>query len=344
MVERIGFTFSDRPHPRDYGRISLLAEGLGYDSIWVTEPRLARDAITGMAVVAAATTRIRVGAAVVNNWTRGAPLMAATFASLDDLAPGRVILGLGGYWDPLAFKQGIVRSKHLTAMREYVDVVRRLWNLERVTFEGEIVKVRDLEMDQAHEAQLAYGNVYNEGRFDIPVYLGPTGDRMLELTGEIADGAVLNAAFSPAYVQHAVERVAVGAERAGRSLESVDLPKLIYVAVDRGPESWPAIKRKITRYLGQQPHVQKFSGLDAETIRDIADALGGWPPKPGGLEQAMELVPDATVRDLIAWGSVDECKARIAEFMAAGASWPILMTEQDDVEVLLEEFAPGNWK
>ena len=225
MIDRIGFTFSDRPHPRDYGRIASMAEDLGYDSIWVTEPRMARDAITGMAVVAATTKRIRIGAAVVNNWTRGAPLMATTFASLDDLAPGRVILGLGGYWDPLAYKQGIERRKHLTAMREYVEVVRRLWNLERVTFEGEVVKVRDLEMDQAHEQQLAYGNVYHEGSFDIPLYLGPTGDRMLELTGEIADGAILNAAFSPGYVQHAVERIAAGAERAGRGIESVDLPK-----------------------------------------------------------------------------------------------------------------------
>ena len=90
--------------------------------------------------------------------------------------------------------------------------------------------------------------------------------------------------------------------------------------------------------------MQKFSGLEEEAIREIEDALGSWPPKPGGLEKAMELVPDEIVRDLIAWGSVDECKARIAEFIAAGASWPILMTEQDDVEDLLEEFAPSSWK
>jgi 5,10-methylenetetrahydromethanopterin reductase len=334
-VQRIGMVFSDRPHIRDYVRLGRLAEDLGYDSIWVTEPRMARDAITGMAVIAATTHRIKLGTAVINN---------LTFATLDGLAPGRIILGVGAYWDPLAWNQGIVRRKPLTAMREYVDVVRRLFNCERVTLEGEIVQVRDLELDAAHAEDLAYGNVYRREPINVPIYLGPSGDKMLELTGEIADGAVLNAAFSVDYVRHAVEQIRVGAERAGRDLSAIDKPKMIYVAVDRGDESWLSVKRKITRYLGQQRHVQEASGLDEEELRRIGEAMGGWPPRPGGVETAMELVPDSAVRRLMTFGSPAECREQIREFLDAGADYPILMTEQDDVEDILRLFAPETWK
>lgn len=187
-MERIGFLFSDKPHISEYSRLGKLAEDLGYESLWVSEPRMARDAITGLAILAAATERLKLGPAVVNNWTRGPGLMAVTWATLNELAPGRVILGLGAYWDPLASNQGITMTKPLTAMREYVKVVRRLFRLETVTYEGEIVEVRNLCLDAAHASQMGYGKDHYKDPSNIPIYLGPSGDKMLELTGEIADG------------------------------------------------------------------------------------------------------------------------------------------------------------
>ena len=76
--------------------------------------------------------------------------MAMTLATLDEMAPGRVICGLGAYWDPLAWKQGIKRSKPVTQMREYLTAVRRLLNLEEFTYEGEFVKLRDITLDLGH--------------------------------------------------------------------------------------------------------------------------------------------------------------------------------------------------
>ena len=81
--------------------------------------------------MAATTGRVRLGSCIVNSWTRGPALMAMTFATLDNLAPGRMTLGLGAYWDPLAWKQGIERRKPLTQMRDYVGVLRRLLRARR---------------------------------------------------------------------------------------------------------------------------------------------------------------------------------------------------------------------
>src|SRR6476661_4435101 len=96
------------------------AEEQGFEAVWQAESRLVREATVPMAAYAAVTERIKIGSGVVNNWTRNVGLLAATFVTLDDLAPGRILLGIGAWWDPLATKVGIHRRKPLRAMREAV--------------------------------------------------------------------------------------------------------------------------------------------------------------------------------------------------------------------------------
>ena len=91
-----------------------------------------------------------------------------------------MILGIGGWWDPLAWKVGIDRSRPLKAMREYVEVLRRLFRMETVTFDGDFVKVREIRLD------VVYGDPNTPRK--IPIYIGATGWQMMELTGEVADG------------------------------------------------------------------------------------------------------------------------------------------------------------
>lgn len=159
------------------------AEQRGFEAVWQAESRLVRDAIVPMAAYAAVTERIRVGSGVINNWTRNIGLLASTFLTLDDLAPDWILCGIGAWWDPLARNVGISRDKPLTAMRETVLVLRRLLNMERVTFHGEFIHAEGIELDVVH------------GRREprrVPIYIGATGMKMMELTGEIADGVVLN--------------------------------------------------------------------------------------------------------------------------------------------------------
>jgi len=103
-IERVGLYLQDKHPIRDGMEYVRYAEQRGFESVWQAESRLVRDAIVPMAAFAAVTDRIRVGSGVINTWTRNAAVTAATFSTLDDLAPGRIICGFGAWWEPLASK------------------------------------------------------------------------------------------------------------------------------------------------------------------------------------------------------------------------------------------------
>ncbi len=306
------------------------AEDRGYDAVWQAESRLAREATVPMAAFAAVTERIKVGAGVVNNWTRNPALLASTFSTLDDLAPGRILLGLGAWWEPLASKVGVDRRKPLTAMREMIQVVRALLNDETVTFHGEFVHLDGVELDY----------VYHERRpKDVPIYLGATGMKMMELGGEIADGVLLNYLVSPEYNDQALEHIAIGAAHAGRTVEDIDRPQLIVCSMaDDRAQALDAARMLVTQYLGQQPHIGKASGVPRDLLDEIAEQMG-WPATHEEVKTASKLVPDEVVQMITASGTVDECRDKVAEYMAHGCTAPVLYPLGADARAMVDAFA-----
>jgi 5,10-methylenetetrahydromethanopterin reductase len=306
------------------------AESRGFEAVWQAESRLVRDAIVPMAAFAATTGRIKVGSGVINNWTRNAALIAATFSTLDDLAPGRILCGLGVWWEPLASKVGVARRKPLQAMRETVEVVRRLLRMENVTFKGEFVQVEDIEIDIVHG---------DRSPKNVPIYIGATGMKMMELSGEIADGVLLNYLVSPEYNRQAMAALETGAMRAGRSLEEVDRPQLIVCSLD--PDRRRALynaRRLVTQYLGQQPHIMKASGVSQEVLDRIGRVLT-WPAEEHQIRDAMRLVPDEVVQLITASGTADECRAKVREYIDAGCTCPVLYPLGDDVRGMIDAFS-----
>src|SRR6187549_1562770 len=146
-MARVALYLQDKHPIREGMAHAQYAEARGFEAVWQAESRLVRDAIVPMAAFAAVTDRIQVGSGVINNWTRNIGLLAATFLTLDDLAPDRIICGIGAWWDPLAKNVGIERRKPMLAMRETVEVLRRLLNMERVTFHGEFHHVDGIVLD-----------------------------------------------------------------------------------------------------------------------------------------------------------------------------------------------------
>jgi 5,10-methylenetetrahydromethanopterin reductase len=307
------------------------AEERGFHAVWQAESRLVREATVPMAAYAAVTERIKVGSGVVNNWTRNPALLAATFSTLDDLAPGRVVLGIGAWWDPLAKKVGIERRRPLTAMRETVTAVRALLADETVTFDGEFVHLDGVELDYVHQPRRPK---------EVPIYVGATGMQMMELTGEIADGVVLNYLVSPAYNATAMEHLAAGAARAGRDVDDLDRPQLIVCSLDEDrAAALDEARLLITQYLGQQPHIMKASGVPQELLDEIGQVLT-WPATAEQVEQAAALVPDDIVQMLAAAGTPDECQAKVAQYVDAGCTCPILYPLGSDVRAMIDAFAP----
>ncbi len=330
MSERVALYLQDAHDLRqglDYVRY---AEERGFEAVWQAESRLVRDAVVPMAAYAAVTERIKVGSGVINNWTRNIGLLAATYLTLDDLAPDRIICGIGAWWDPLARNVGIERRKPLTAMRETVEILRRLLNMERVTFHGEFINVDGIELDVVHGRR--------EPR-NVPIMIGATGDRMMELAGEIADGVVLNYCVPPEYNDRAMERLARGAQKAGRTLDDIDRPQLVVCSVDtdRG-KAMDSTRELLTQYLAQQPHIAKASGVSQDVVDDIQSILG-WPATKEQIQHAKHLVPEDLINRITASGTPEEARTKVDEYRRHGCTAPILYPVGGDVKLLIDTFS-----
>ncbi len=329
-MKRVALYLQDK-HPLSDGiEYVRYAEKRGFEAVWQAESRLVRDGIVPIAAYAATTQRIKVATGVINNWTRNAALIAATFVTLDDLAPRRAICGIGAWWEPLASKVGVQLRKPLQAMRETVTVVQRLLRMEKVTFHGEFVNVTEIEIDIVHGRR--------EPR-KVPIYIGATGMKMMELAGELADGVLLNYMVSPAYNKEALEHISLGAARANRNAEQLDRPQLVICSLDKDRnKALENARLLVTQYLGQQPHLMKASGVSPHLLDEINKVLK-WPAKEEDIRRAMRLVPDEVVQMVTASGTVDECRAKVQEYIDAGCTCPVLYPLGDDVKAMIDAFA-----
>ncbi len=329
-TQRVALYLQDAHDLRAGLDVVRYAESRGFEAVWQAESRLVRDAIVPMAAYAAVTERLKVGSGVINNWTRNIGLLAATFLTLDDLAPGRILCGIGAWWDPLARNVGIDRRKPLQAMRETVEVLRRLLRMERVTFHGEFHHVDGIELDVVH------------GRREprrVPIYIGATGLKMMELAGEIADGVVLNYCVPPEYNKEALAALDVGARRAGRRQSDLDRPQLVVCSVDHDRAlALDTTRELLTQYLAQQPHIAQASGVSPDVVAQIQSILG-WPATHEQIRQAKHLVSDELIHRITASGTPDEARAKVEEYRQYGATCPILYPVGGDVRLMIDTFA-----
>ncbi len=309
------------------------AESRGFEAVWQADSRLVREAGVPMAAFAATTDGIRIGSGVIDIWSRNPARLASMFSTLDDLAPGRIICGLGAWWEPLASKVGVDRRKPLLAMREVVTAVRGLLHNETVTLHGEFVHLDGVELDYVHQERRAK---------DVPIYIGATGMKMMELTGEIGDGVVLNYLVSPDYNRRAMEHLALGAARAGRTVDDLDRPQLVVCSVDDDRQAaLDGARLLVTQYLGQQPHIMKASGVPASLLDEVGKVLS-WPATHEQVVAAAELVPDEVVQMICAAGTPDEVRAKVAEYVESGCTCPILYPLGPDVRATIDTFADAS--
>src|SRR5690606_17877116 len=256
MAQRMALYMQDK-HPIQYEiEMAQYAEEQGFSEIWQADTRLARDCVVLMSAFLAKTKKLRFGSGVLPIWTRNPAVIAATWSTMWELAgtlpdgSSRVMLGLGAWWEPIASRVGVERRKALTAMREHVEAIRQLFTMEEGTYKGEFVNLDKVKLD------VAYGDASPR---NIPIYIGATGPKMLEMTGELCDGVVLNYVVSVEYIREAVELVRKGAEKAGKTLDDIDRPELLVCSLsDDDPKAaMMAGKTLVAYYLGTEPHIMK---------------------------------------------------------------------------------------
>ncbi|HEY1515626.1 MAG TPA: LLM class flavin-dependent oxidoreductase [Solirubrobacteraceae bacterium] len=330
MSGRTGLLFLGAPAVPEMIKLARQAEAAGFESAWVAETRLTRDAITPVAALALATERMRIGTGIVNVYTRGPVLLALTFATLDELAPGRIAMGLGAGSPLVLAPQGVAFERPLTRLKEYCEVIPRLLAGEAVSYRGQCI---ELDGARIEDVLARDGEVGAHAR--IPLYLAATGPRAVEYAGEVADGVLLNVCLPVSYVRERGHRLTAGARRAGRDPSAIEVAMCIVVAPDADPRRGrDAARRFIAVYLSLFPNVARETGLEPELIRTLGEAFAD-----GGVDAAAPCVGDDVVDLLSASGSVEDCRRRLDDYREAGVDLPILAPVEGALELTIDTLA-----
>jgi 5,10-methylenetetrahydromethanopterin reductase len=295
-VSALGVAFDGR-NPLDVLREQArAAEMAGAGTLWVSSHLFLRDPFTTAAVVLEATRLPRAALMAVSPHVMHPVHIAMAAATLDELAPGRVVLCLGtGAPGDLA-DAGVEPRRPLRMLGEAVEAVRLLLAGEPARYAGELVRLRGRRMET--------------GRHAIPVFLAASHLRSLELAGRIADGVVLSSASSVEFVRWCLEHV----ERGARGRRVVRAGLVYAAAADRAPEAWGRFRRQLAITLRAPHHARNLelagAKLDQAAVREALARGDG--------AAAEALVTDDTVRRHTACGTPAEMRARLAAYRAAG--------------------------
>ena len=319
------FTFSNLPAVgwklplRDIVTMAAQCEGAGFDRFAVADLQFHWDVVAVMTACAAGTRRIGIESLVTNPYTRDAGMLAAAWAAVADLSGGRAIFGIGGgvevpkrVW---IAPFGHDRPSAIAGVRECVEVVRRLWRGERVTFDGDVVHVHDVTLDCPRPPA-------------IPVLIAARGPRMLELAGELADIVHLASLFLGQQSRAAdLARVAKGASRAERAAGSYEIDISVTVSASRDVRRARAAAlrnaaQSILWYAGADRYGREREwnvppGFDvpASTVDALAKGWDMWrdPDLPAELGA---LIGDDVLDQFTVWGEPAACAERLARLAA----------------------------
>src|SRR5216117_3280360 len=319
------------PLPPDLAMCRKVAEHadiLAYESLWIADTGAGPDPFVVAAMAAGATRRARIGTAVVPLYTRAPAVHAAGAGSVAQLAPGRFILGLGVSSETIVDTWGGVPFRRpLTRMRETVAVLRQMLAGERETFDGKTVRTRNFRLVSQPPAP-------------VPIYVAALMPPMLELAGEIADGVILN--FMPAEaVPRMLAHVRTGAVRAGRDAAELEVvARFQTVVTDDVPRARDAIRQMMGPYFATSVYNRFVAWCGfAEEARALDAA---WRARDRARNVAA--VTDDMVDHLAIIGTPERCRERLAAFVGAGVTTPMIQPFLFDEAAIwgtLEALAPG---
>ena len=281
------------------------AEEEGYPICWVTEG-IGAEAPTLIAALAGSTSTIRLGTGILPVYTRTASLMVRLVLSMDQIMPGRFVLGLGAGHGPHLWKDDAIRlERPFHRLRDYVHVIRETLASGRLSYHGSVITVPDLHFPNSPMPDSP-----------VPIYLAALGPRMGALAGEVADGVLFNAG-TPDYLAEAIAGVRDAARRAGRDPSQVEMGAFITACT--GPSGEEICRRSIAlSYMsGTMPFYEKHLracgfGEDMDkVIRALED---------GGPEQAGRAVSDRLLDDLALFGDPAGWRDKLARLEKAGVT------------------------
>jgi 5,10-methylenetetrahydromethanopterin reductase len=288
--------FPTEPLPKMV-QLAKVTEELGYSHIWVGDSHLIwREAYVNMAAMALSTTRVKLGTGVTNPLTRHPSVVASAYATLEEYAPGRTIVGIG-LGDSSVETMGMKPAK-----LSY--------------FEKTMAQMRQL-LD-GREVQLETGKIHllHPCKNKVPIYIAASGPKMLELSGRIADGIIVLVGVADEYIAHAKERIAAGAKAAGRKVEDVNLVLWVPCAVSDTAPAKDAVKAHVARVVAHPlPYV--LDPTEQKVLEEIRKTYDYYHHMDQQANHA-EVIPDWLVDKFAIAGTVAECRAQIERIKKSG--------------------------
>ena len=283
----------------DMAELAARAEDSGFSGVYV--PEAWRSGFVPVAAMAARTQRVTVGPYVMNAHARTPMIAGLTAVDLDEVAGGRLLLGVGSGNKVTNEKyQGVPVRRPLQKMREYVELLRLVTTArqgEQVDFAGQV------------HSMTGWRSQVDPHRPAIPIYLAATSPRMTELAGEVADGIALGSLQSAEFVRSVVAQA-----RATAGSRPFGVMVAAFVSVDEDRERARSAGRTavVNLYAGK-PHPHYDSLLRQQGYVQLADDLTRLVAE-GQLDKAHDAVPDEVVDDLVIAGTPDDCSRRLADY------------------------------
>lgn len=305
---RIGLALWADRDARELADLARAAEDAGFEDLWWPDHYYSREIGSVMALSAAATSRIRVGCAVASPLLRHPTILAALFATIDELSGGRAIVGLGPGGFELKTQLGVTTPSPLTVTRGAVEVVRDLLAGNRATFDEESpfpVSGAGLEFGPPGE---------------VPIYLAARGPKMMELSGEVADGMITHG-LAPEFQEFASERIRAGAARGDRSPGACRLSLFLEVAIDADRARAIDSLRGQCRFMVGGEYAEDLIplyGLDPAAVLPVRAAMRANDP------DVARLIDDRMVDAFAVAGPFGHVVQRLSEIAASGPDELIL--------------------
>ncbi len=320
----VGFGLASRGSVSEVVAWSERARREGLDSVWVHDSYFERDAVTYASAIASGVGGIRVGMGALNPLTRHPVLVAMTVSAIDEMAPGRVLLGMGTGLPLRLGQMGIPYSPDagLEAVSKAIDTMRALWSGERVP-PGQ---------PGLPPVQPMFPPVHR-----VPIYIAAYRSAFLRLAGAKADGYLARPAESIASLRRMLETLRVASVAAGRPEDAVEVAGYLLTLVDRSRrEALNRAKREpfvIYMMSVQSDLAMRRAGLDPELKDRVAAA---W--RAEDYHRAANLIPDELLDAFMLCGTREEVAAGAAAYHQAGMDLPllqpVLQTEDQVREVL----------
>ena len=308
-MERIGVGFSGGLSPQDIVECVKVAEELGYESAWVAEGH-GGDQFSVLTACAVATEKIKLGTSITSVYVRTAPTIAMAAASVDYFSNGRFILGVGtSHKVQVEPEHGLEFTRPVQRLRECVDIVRAILKDSDVNYHGEVYDIERFDL------------WFQPLRKEIPIYVAAVFPKMLEVCGEISQGAILTWCTLD-HAEEAARHVGLGARNAGRDPAEVEVASLLPCAVSDNREAARDLMRMpIASYAGRFPRYRKLM-IDAGFPEEIEDVRAAW--QAGNIQEALDLVPSGLIDKIGLVGTAEEVRGKLADYRKAGITLPIV--------------------